>query len=300
MKRAAAIIMSACLAALVAVSAGCGKSKQNGGNKTVDAATAKKILDENIPLLTSDDKAKRIEAAKALGELGGMGKKAIPALITRMSDASEEADVVSAAQDALKKISDPEMVDALAGGYAAMRPFKEDSDKLRASLIALQGQMSDKDAEISKIKDRLDALAADKAAFDQKLADKDAALKTATDALAAANEAQAKAKADFDAANKKAADQQARIDTLTKEVADLKAAASSSGTQTQQMAADIQKAQADLAAAKQQLDAAMNAANAKDAQIKQLTDQVAQLQKQVADLQAENARLKAPQPPATP
>ena len=298
MKRMRALLVLA-LFAVAFVLSGCGKSSSEGGSENkgpMDAIKVKQILDEDIPLLKSDNKDDRLKAAQALGELGEQGKKAIPDLVARMGDANESPEVAQAAKDALAKITAPSIAEALAANFSAMSGYKKQIDGIRADLIAAQGAAGKNDEELKAITAERDALLTVKADFDKKLADKDAVLKMVTDALQAANTAQAKAEADLKSANDTVAAQKQEIDKLNNQMKDLEAKANAAGDQSQKAAAEIQNLTQQLADAKAKLDAAMQAVSARDAQIEQLKKQVADLQAQIAKLQA----TPAPTPPPVP
>jgi DNA repair exonuclease SbcCD ATPase subunit len=300
MKRMNESLVLACLA-FAFVIAGCGKSSdQSGGgaeNKSpLDAIKVKQILDGNLPLLTSDNKDERVKAAQALGELGDQGKKAIPDLVARMGDASEDSEVTQAAREALGKVTAPSIADALAANFAAMSAYKNEGDSLRADLIKAQDDAKASDDEVKKITLERDALANEKLTFDKQLADKDAALKTATDALRAANTAQAKVQVDLAKASDQITVQKQEIDKLNNQIKDMEAKAAAAGDLSQKANTELQAVKAQLDDAKAKLDAAMQAVNAKDAEIAQLKKQIDDLKAKIAQLQA----TPAPSPPPAP
>jgi chromosome segregation ATPase len=126
-----------CAAATI-VLAGCRSHGQPGAKAQLDSAKVEQVLRDNLPLLASVNKDERIKAAQALGELGEQGKKAVPDLAARISDAAEDPAVVQAAQAALCEIAGPSVAVALAASYSDMRGMKNEMDALNTRIAAFE------------------------------------------------------------------------------------------------------------------------------------------------------------------
>ena len=300
MKRIFEIVSLACLALVLVLMNGCSKQDdassqganggENGAVEKLDPQEVRRVLDENLPLLKDDDPGKRVEAAEALGELGGQGKEAVQNLLDDvLAEPDRDSETREAAKSALKKIGAeavPLMVEKMAENYRALsdlsKAVEEHNSREREHAAELKGR----DKEIARLREEKSEMVNGMRQLRESLAQKQADMESTDEKMTALENAHKETTRKLAEADEKVASLQADIMQLTVRTSELETEAALATQIREKREKELKAAREKLQFLQDELVAAQNGLKDKDKDINALRDEITRLKNTITQLEA--------------
>ncbi len=300
MKRIFEIVSLTCLALVLVLMNGCAKQEdassqganggENGAAEKLDPQEVRRVLDENLPLLKDDDPGKRVEAAEALGELGGQGKEAVQNLLDDvLAEPDRDSETIEAAKSALKKIGAeavPLMVEKMAENYRVLSDLSKAVRESTQRDLEHAAELRGRDEEIARLREGKSAIVNDMRQLSDSLAQKQADLESADEKMTALETAQQETTRKLAEADEKVASLQADIMQLTVRAAELETKAELATKTSEKLEKELRAARENLRLLQDELVAAQNGLRDKDRDIRALRDEIARQKNTITQLEA--------------
>ncbi len=300
MKRIFEIVSLACLALVLVFMNGCSKQDdassqganggENGAAEKLDPQEVRRVLDENIPMLKDDDPGKRVEAAEALGELGGQGKEAVQNLLDDvLAEPDRDSETMEAAKSALKKIGAeavPLMVEKMAENYRALSDLSKAVRESTRRDLEHAAELRGRDEEIARLREEKSEMVNGMRQLKDSLAQKQADLESTDEKMTALETAQKETTRKLAEADEKVASLQADIMQLTVRAAELETEAELATKTSEKLEKELRAARENLRPLQDELVAAQNGLKDKDKDIRALRDEIARQKNTITQLEA--------------
>lgn len=300
MKRIFEIVSLACLALVLVLMNGCSKQEDaslqgaNGGEneavEKLDPQEVRRVLDENLPLLKDDDPGKRVEAAEALGELGGQGKEAVQNLLDDvLAEPDRDSETREAAKSALKKIGAeavPLMVEKMAENYRVLSDLSKAVGEYTGRDLEHAAELRGRDEEIARLREEKSEMVNGMRQLRDSLAQKQVDLESADEKMTALETAQKETTRKLAEADEKVASLQADIMQLTVRAAELETEAELATKTSEELKKELRAARENLRPLQDELVAAQNGLRDKDRDIHALGEEIARLKNTITQLEA--------------